>query len=540
MYAGVNLAAVPLQLAEDEAAPPDFEIPVRMEGEPEVVVDMWFNDTVDDLLEAYLDEIGREPEESDRLLLAHCGPLPPGTPQEAEWLKILMPMTKLGAVLRRGEPVVVLDAAGAPLFCPPAAALQRARAAPPGPEAQGRLAARLERRAGLVCGLLLLQARLGAPGEVLEAFARDAAATFAPRPQEEPEAMAERLYGHAYSHAKITAECRAEPHPKKPFRAYGQLPQAAEPVACGLCATVRRPGVSALASFVRLHLAAGFQRLYLFFEDGEDDEDLVALRSREAALFDDRVVVVPCDASLDNERRQACEIWWERYAPHVQSEIQARQILNTVVALHRAQADGLAWLLHLDSDEAFVCDRPVGEHFGALTQAGLHQVHYVNREAQLEVSAVEDPFLEVTLFKKNPLEGGPPFHAYQEGKAAVSVAAALEGNARPVGSIAFAGFAPGCSVTFDPELARILHYPYSSCEQFARKYSWRRTEQWNTHLFHRRCQEASKADVSAELTGGCCETSALFKEALGTEVDRLERLKRGQCIRDRTVLASLE
>uniref|UniRef100_A0A7S4QS38 Glycosyltransferase family 92 protein n=1 Tax=Alexandrium monilatum TaxID=311494 RepID=A0A7S4QS38_9DINO len=540
MYAGVSLSTVPAQLAEDEAAPPDFEVPVRMEGEPEVVVDMWFNDTVDDLLEAYVDEVGGSPEEADGLLLAHCTALPPGSPPEAEWLKILMPMTKLGAVLRKGEPVMVMDATEAPLFTPPSDVLQRARSSPPGPPAQGRLAARLERRAGLVCGLLLLQAKLGAPLEVLRAFALDAAATFAPQSQEAPEALAERLYEHAYSHAKITAECRAEAHPRKPFCSYEQLARSWDPVACGLCATIRRPGAAAMASFIRVHLAAGFSRLYLFFEEGEDDEDLVALREREADLLDQRVVVVPCDAALDAERREACRIWWERYGPHVEREIQARQILNTMVALRRAEADALAWLLHLDCDEAFVCDRPVGEHFGALTRAGLHQVHYVNREAQLEAPAAEDPFREVTLFKKNPLEGGPPFHAYQEGKAAVSVAAVLEGGARPVGSIAFAGLAPGRSATFDPSLARVLHYPYASREQFARKYAWRQMEQWNTHLFHRRCLEASKADARAVTVGECCEAAALFREVLGTESERLERLKRGQCVRDASVAAILQ
>jgi len=280
------------------------------------------------------------------------------------------------------------------------------------------------------------------------------------------------------------------------------------------------------------------------------------VRRTEAGLLDDGVVVVvPYGPALDAERRAACEVWWERHAVHLATEIQARQNLNTLVALHRAHADGLAWLLHVDCDEAFICDRPAGEHFGALVGANVDQVHYLNREAQLEVPDVADPFLEVSLFKRNPLEGGMPFFAYKEGKAAVSVPAALGRNARPAGSIAFAGFEPGRSRTFEPNSARVLHYPYSSVEQFARKYAWRRQERWNTHPFHRRCLEASNAcaeqgvscasGAEAEATpaavgGGESATAALFQEVLGEEAWRQDCLQRGLFVREAVVQARIQ
>jgi len=305
-----------------------------------------------------------------------------------------------------------------------------------------------------------------------------------------------------------------------------------------------------LASFVGFHLAAGFNRLYLFFEEGEDDPDLAALRKNKTildlyqdggCLLDHRVVIVPYGPALDQERREACEFWWERHAPHLGSEIQARQNLNTLVALQRARADGLAWLLHIDSDEAFVCDRPIGLHFTALTAFGLEQVHYINREMQLECDAVVDPFVEATLFKRNPLESGGvlPFHAYQDGKAAVNVAAAFECNARPAGSISFTGFAPGKSRTFNPEQARVLHYPYASEQQFALKYAWRREEKWNTHPFHRRCLQAAAADAQGGLSGADTATAALFREVVATPETCCDLLRRGACVRDFSVQNAL-
>lgn len=171
----------------------------------------------------------------------------------------------------------------------------------------------------------------------------------------------------------------------------------------------------------------------------------------------------------------------------------------------------------------------------------VREVHYLNREAQLEEPSVDDPFREVTLFKRNPLEGGPEFLAYKDGKAAVSVAAAAACDARPGGSLSFAGFGPGRSRTFDPELACVLHYPHSSCEQFERKYAWRVQEKWNNHPFHRRCLAAAAADAAAVEEGGVTATATLelFREVLGTEAQRQEGLRSGLNVRERRVRESL-
>lgn len=543
----------------------ELEVLVYMEDQQAVVTPARWDNTVDELLEACLEIVGRPQRDADGLLLAHCGPLPPGAGPQAKWLATLLPMTKLRAVLRTGEPVKVLQAAEAPRFSPSVAEFVRVRRLPPGPAARGRMASQLARRTELACGLLLLQAELGAPPGVLAAFASDASVAFAPLlGGESPKDIARRLYGLAYTDAKITAGCRADPQPARPFLGYqlaapcpedensvchevSSTMQNAAPrqsraavVRCGLCATVRRPGASALASFVCFHLAAGFHRLYLFFEEGEQDPDLVALRRDMSAVLDDgRVVIIPYGAQLDQERRNVCEYWWSRHAPHQKSEIQARQVLNTLVALRRAHADNLHWLLHIDSDEAFVCDRPVGEHFGMLSSSGtVDQVHYLSREAFLEKASVEDPFREVTLFKKNPLEGGPPFYAHKEGKSAVCVATTLGQGARPAGSLSFAGFAPGRSRTFDPDFVHVLHYPYSNCAQFAQKYAWRREEQWNNHAFHLRCLEAARADATAPRRAELA-TDQLFREVLGTETEREDLVKRGLCIRDAIVQDSL-
>jgi hypothetical protein len=73
--------------------------------------------------------------------------------------------------------------------------------------------------------------------------------------------------------------------------------------------------------------------------------------------------------------------------------------------LRLAREDGLDWLLYLDADEAFyLFGESLSSHFAELMEEGVENVKYLNYEAIPERPDIEDYFLEVSLFKRNPLE----------------------------------------------------------------------------------------------------------------------------------------
>jgi hypothetical protein len=117
-------------------------------------------------------------------------------------------------------------------------------------------------------------------------------------------------------------------------------------------------------------------------------------------------------------------------------EVMARQLLNVQVAVARAYADGLDWILHIDMDELFYPGgTPVAEHFARVEQSGADVVKYWNHEGVTEDFFTRDPFREMRLFKKNEnvLEFSqrllikqiwgkqPYFSFYNNGKAAARV-----------------------------------------------------------------------------------------------------------------------
>jgi hypothetical protein len=166
--------------------------------------------------------------------------------------------------------------------------------------------------------------------------------------------------------------------------------------------TTLRGADNVIESFIRYHLAAGFVRLYLFFDDPADPALETARR-----IGDPRVTIIVNDALLEAEWQRCVQ--FGHYAPHVRSEVMARQCLNVEVAVQRSQGDGLEWLLHIDIDELFHCPgQSVPAHFGHLTRAGVERAVYPNLEALPETETVGDYFREVTLFKanRNLLTGG--------------------------------------------------------------------------------------------------------------------------------------
>ena len=209
---------------------------------------------------------------------------------------------------------------------------------------------------------------------------------------------------------------------------------AAEPVPlppmadtrAAVVATVKGVARGSLAAWCSYHLAVGFERLYVYFDD-----------PNECANFDDsRIHCTAFDEALMGAWARlgpAAEEW----LPQAGSSVQARQALNALHALHLCVADGtIGWLLHIDADELFYTStQDVRPHFGHLASRGVAALTYANMEALPEkdcepacrANRAAIPFGEVTLFKRNPrqLPAGASrcaFHYYTNGKSVVRVA----------------------------------------------------------------------------------------------------------------------
>ncbi|MEP6701390.1 MAG: glycosyltransferase family 2 protein [Betaproteobacteria bacterium] len=173
--------------------------------------------------------------------------------------------------------------------------------------------------------------------------------------------------------------------------------------------TTLRGAERVLESFVHYHLGVGFSCLYLFFDDADDPGLAIARR-----LNDSRIAILVRGAELDAEWRKCIQFGY--YAPHVAHEVMARQSLNAEVAVQRALADQIDWLLHIDADELFHCpgqDAPT--HFSSLAAQGVERAIYPNFEALCESETVGDFFRDVTLFKFNPnLQPGGRLSAAQQ------------------------------------------------------------------------------------------------------------------------------
>ncbi len=171
-----------------------------------------------------------------------------------------------------------------------------------------------------------------------------------------------------------------------PQHATSRLPSVAVAV------TVRDLDAAAVTWVWRL-IAAGVDRLYLYLDDpSEPTRDLVAGLPG----------VVLVDSGPSERKAYGSLVLSSRLLPHVATEVMARQCLNAELALARAQSDGVDWLLHLDADELIEdSDVPLKVALGELPKE-VDVVSLWNDEAVPDGEQVDDPFAEVTLFRRNP------------------------------------------------------------------------------------------------------------------------------------------
>jgi Glycosyl transferase family 2 len=251
--------------------------------------------------------------------------------------------------------------------------------------------------------------------------------------------------------------------------------------------TLKQPGPS-LVSFLKYHLAIGFSRIFLFFDDPSDSDIRVAHDFRN-------VRIIKADARLRRrwgQTRTALSNPW--FYGFVDAELKVRQTLNVEIAIGLARQERIDWLLHIDCDELFFpAQGSAPAHFAAMAKRKLSNLIYANYEGVPELIDVEDPFKGVTLFKKNfsltrqPLNSGQrklikklsqfPAHLflfYANGKSAARVTDEL----RPNGGHRFEyadrkreksrGERRKAPTLCDDAI--ILHYPSCGFQNFWRKY----------------------------------------------------------------------
>jgi hypothetical protein len=242
-----------------------------------------------------------------------------------------------------------------------------------------------------------------------------------------------------------------------------------------LVTTLRDAGAM-LESFVAWHLALGFERLFLFFDDPHDP-DLPRLAAHP------RITAIPYDDAL--RRAWTALPDYPALSGFIDSEVIARQVRNMGVAMDLARRQGLDWLLHIDVDELFFSPN---ETIAALFAPGqaFDTIQFPNFEAVPEASEITDPFRAVDLFKIpasfNPgpftaegeallrattqLQPGFRFHFYSNGKSAVRLAAP---GMRPGGVHSFSRTV-GETRTAPVPAAYVLHYACCGFEAFWTKY----------------------------------------------------------------------
>ena len=239
----------------------------------------------------------------------------------------------------------------------------------------------------------------------------------------------------------------------------------------GIVTTVRDAGPM-LASFIAYHVAIGFERLFLFFDDPTDPDVAIAARFPQVTVF-------RCDDALLRAQRHL------RSFPALSRQLRhvcARQALNAALGMQLAAELGLDWLLHLDHDELFhsPVQRPA-DHFAAQSADGVLQATYLNLEAVPEALAISDPFVEVTLFKQNPVlirsrmvgrdlafwqNRGHYFTCYDNGKSATRVDPSYTAE----GPHSFQSV-DGPLLTEVLTSPAILHYPNCGLARFQHKYA---------------------------------------------------------------------
>ena len=188
----------------------------------------------------------------------------------------------------------------------------------------------------------------------------------------------------------------------------------------GIVSTWRGHSETLANSWIRYHIAIGFTRIYLFFDDPQFDENLIDVLSKteEYRYF---VTIIKTDKKhrkkfwtpSEKKNSKPEQLLLPAYGVYLETDHVARQIMNVARAGVMAKADNLDWLLHIDADELLWTERLKSgcawSIFNQLNNKGITHVILFNDEvAPLTPNfdykrRPKDPFHQRMHFKRNLL-----------------------------------------------------------------------------------------------------------------------------------------
>ena len=255
---------------------------------------------------------------------------------------------------------------------------------------------------------------------------------------------------------------------------------------------------ASVLTWLQHHQSHGFRRIYLVFDAPDEDREWID-EIRASRVLGAGVHIVENDAQ--HQERVRALPRYAQLAPTCERTVVHRQMLNVGVVMQQARADGVDWLLHLDSDELlapYSADTGIRAYFEQVPEH-VDEVIFPNFEAVPETEEIGDPFIEVTLFKKSPYylryqefehlytawNGGSGtfklFNAYITGKAALRMRD-VDIPFVPASVHHFLPFRFNRNVRIEDSGGPIvLHYPLCGLQRFVDRFTGFNRQRVNTY-----------------------------------------------------------
>ena len=209
----------------------------------------------------------------------------------------------------------------------------------------------------------------------------------------------------------------------------------------GISTTVKNP--HQINDWIRYHLSIGFEKLYIVFDDENEDTSLVT-KNPNVQIFKNNAEWKQEISQLPNMDQFINET----------KEVMSRQITNFTNVRSYAKKDNIDWLLHIDGDELFYPeDNPVYGIFNV----DADSITFQNYEMIPRRDNYDNCFKQGVDFKVYP----GIFNAYSNGKSAVKV----NSDAIIAGVHGFYGGKQHTS-----PVGKILHYPSCNFDEYINKY----------------------------------------------------------------------
>ena len=230
---------------------------------------------------------------------------------------------------------------------------------------------------------------------------------------------------------------------------------------------------SILEDWLNQHINTGIDKIYLFIDEPIGNYQWI----HDSYLS--KVEVIYKDQDLETLWAELADILPEHYSER-HKYIVGRQVLNTKIALNRAESDGIEWLVHIDSDEVFSPDE-LKKNLAELDTCYGQYVMPVYEAVAVDIEQKGNLFTSAKYFKVNPKfidffhlcesfnfdQRKWFFLGHTRGKSAMKV----HQSVLPVDTHQVMAADPWPSTWIGTREGAILkHYINCSFEQYARKY----------------------------------------------------------------------